>query len=261
MNILEQKQFRNFDPKIQKLIMQLKIFDYPIVVNGSSSLMSQKYFSDYDLFCNITKKETPQELFNEFLKIFKEIMKDPNTYFMEFKIQTKDGDKIRWYDLDSFNFNEFYRIYDNIDFCKIDLITKINYQFFEVSCIYQLSQEPLKKNNYVKMLKDDIKDLIKDGQYYKALKRKFNIYVAQNNNNKLIELTKIFNSHLGEKYQMKSNLEALKKLLEKTDDDNTIKKIIINLKALHIEPNIKKIDSMINELSNEINNEAKKIKI
>lgn len=264
MNILQQKPIMNFEPKIQKIISQLKIFDYPVLIKGSSGLTSQKYFSDYDFYTFINyENETPQQLFTEIETKIKNILKDSNNYFIEFKIQLENGDKIKWESLDDFNFEQFYNVYNDIDFLKFDLITRINFKFFEIS--YNMFKKKVDTKNrdniIIKELKDDIKKLTKEGQYYKILKRKFSIYKLEGLTDKLIELTKIFNSDLGEKYQIKSNLEAIKNLLEKTNDDNTIKKIIINLKALGIEPDIKKIDSIINELSNEINNEAKKIKI
>lgn len=261
MNVQDKKPIKNLNITMQKIIKNLQVFDYPIELKGSSSLQSQKYFSDYDLFCNITNKETPQQLYDEFIKNFTNILKDTNTYFFEFKIQTKKGQKIRWYNLDEFNFEEFYNVYNDIDFCKIDIATMIDYQFFEVSCIYQLSKKQMNQQEYIKMLKEDIKELKKEKKHYKALKRQFNIYKAQKKDDKLIMLTDIFNSELGQKYQTLSNLETIQKLLNITNDDNTIKKIIINLKALKLNPNVKEIDNMINKLSNEINQQAKNIKI
>ena len=258
MDILEKKQKGEFNDEVKKLISQLQFLNNPIDIKGSSSLKSQQYFSDYDLFTAVGTKNNPNKVFDTFVKMFKKISDDDDNYFIEFKIQLKDGDKIRWYNLDEFDKKEFVQIYEEIDFCKIDLIVRIENKFIEVSCIYKFSDES--SEDYEENLKEDIKELEKEGNYYKALKRKFNIYKAQGDGDKLLELTKIFNSELGEKYQTISNLEAIRKLLEITDDSLTIKKILINLKDIGLEPNVKKIDKTINSLKKDINSKAKKLK-
>jgi hypothetical protein len=259
MDILEEKQKGELDNKIKILFKKLKFFSEPIELKGSSVLKSQKFFSDYDLFSDIKKKYEPKKTYNKFKKIFNDVLKDEDNYFIEFKIQTKDGKKIKWFSLEEFNYDEFEKVYDDIDFCKIDLITRIENKFFEVSCIYKFSYEKLTKEKYIKNLKEDINELEKEKKYYKILKRKFNIYKVKDDKKKLLELSQIFNSPLGEKYQLLSNLEAMKKLLDITNDDKTIKKIIINLKDQRLEPNVKKIDEKIKMLNDEINTEAKNI--
>jgi hypothetical protein len=71
------------------------------------------------------------------------------------------------------------------------------------------------------MINDDIKELSKNKEYYKVLKRQFNIYKANKDYPKLLELTEYFNSDIGKKYQTKSNLEAIKKILSICKDTLT----------------------------------------
>jgi len=56
MDILEQKQHNLFNDNIKKLMKQLTFLKNPIEIKGSSSLKSQRYFSDYDFLSNIKKK-------------------------------------------------------------------------------------------------------------------------------------------------------------------------------------------------------------
>ncbi len=261
MDIIEKKQMNDFHDKIKKIIKQLKFLNNPIEVKGSASLKSQKFFSDYDLFTDIKKKYTPKKMFEVFVNIFDDILEDEDNYFVEFKIQTKDNKKIRWNKLEDFNFEEFEKVFNNIDFCKIDLICRIENKFIELSCIYKISNEKLTPEEYLKNLNEDINELKKEGKYYKILKRKFNIYKVEGDKKKLLELSKIFNGELGHKYQLLSNLEAMRKILDISNDDKTIKKVLINLKDNKLEPNINNIDKLIKQLNDEINNKAKNINI
>ena len=107
------------------------------------------------------------------------------------------------------------------------------------------------------MLNDDIKELNKDKQYYKILKRKFNIYKANKDYPKLLELTEYFNSDIGKKYQTKSNLEAIKKIQEIYKDTLTNRKIEINLKDIKEDININDINNEITKYAKEVNSNAK----
>jgi len=129
MDILQKKEKNEFDNDIKILYKQLKFLNNPMDIKGSSSLKSQLYFSDYDFFCDIVNKYTPKKVYDTFINIFKKIFSNDDNYFIEFKIQTKDENKIRWYNLKDFNFDEFKKVYDNLDFCKIDLIKRINNKF------------------------------------------------------------------------------------------------------------------------------------
>lgn len=255
MDILEPKTNIHIHDKVRNIMKQLEMFNEPIFLKGSASLQSQRYFSDYDLLTNINIKDS-RKVFNEFIRIFSKILSN-DVYLVEFKIQTKDGYKIRWHTLRDFDFDKFNQVFKNIEFCKIDLILMIDKEFIELSCIYQFNELPTE--DYLKSIIEDIKELENDKLYYKILKRKFTIYKSLGDNENLLRLSNIFNSSLGQKYKLLSNLEAIKKILEITDDDATIKKVILNLKEMGQEPNIKLINKNIKELKNFINKAARKL--
>ena len=87
MDILEKKQKGEFNDEVKKLISQLQFLNNPIDIKGSSSLKSQQYFSDYDLFTAVGTKNNPNKVFDTFVKMFKKISDDDDNYFIEFKIQ------------------------------------------------------------------------------------------------------------------------------------------------------------------------------
>ncbi len=258
MDILEPKSKRQLDKHLIKIINQLKFFNGPIELKGSAGLQSQKYFSDFDFFTVVNPSYNVVESYGEFERIIKDITKNENNYFVEFKIQTYNKRKVKWFKFpDDFDFEQFFKLYDNIDFCKLDLIIYFDYRFYELSCIYKFSSKQLSEKESISLLKKDINEYKKENNYYKILKRLFSINATKKNKEQLVELTKFFNSPTGEQYSKLSNLEAIKKILETQHDDKTIKKVIINLKALDIDPNIKKIDDNIDNLFKTVNQAAK----
>ena len=74
-----------------------------------------------------------------------------------------------------------------------------------------------------------------------------------------MRLSKIFNGELGNEYSEISNLEAIQLLLEHYQTDDVYKKVIVNLKDLHIPVDIDNIDEYVKIRSKAFNNEAKEL--
>ena len=258
MDILESKPASNYEDDLKKIIKLLTYKKYKIQLKGSSSLASQRYFSDYDLFCVIPKGE--KEGFYKFISdLIEDIQdgEDGDIYFMELKMQTKTGKKYRVYPKQKLDKSDYDKAYNKIDFIKIDLICRVDNRFVEVSCIYSFSDDKPTQEDYISSLVEDIKELKKEKKYYKILKREFNIEKAKGNKEELVRLSRIFNSDMGAEYKLISNLEALQNLLEYYQKPDIIKKVIINLKDLHLPDNIDKIDEFIKEKSKRLNTQAK----
>lgn len=261
MDILEKKQMNEFNDDVKVLLKKLKLDKTPISVNGSYSLKSSKYYSDIDLFQFVDKSYNSKKLYDKLTQILNDVFSNSDNIFVELKLQLKNDDKIKYERLIDFEYNKFKKVYDEIDYIKVDLIKRIKNKFIEVSIIYKLSDDVMTTENdvesLVKSLNDDVSKYTKEKKYFKVLKRKFNLYALDKNYSKMKQLMGILNSDIGHKYQLISNLEAIKKLLEITDDKDIIKKIIINLKDNKMEPDVNKLDNMIDTLNNEINKEAK----
>jgi len=260
MDILQPKYKNLLDKKLLNIINVIKFKNNNIEIKGSSSLSSQKYFSDYDLFSNISIIPNIEDTYNEFKRILEELDKN-DIKFIELKFQTKDNKKIRFKPNKPFTLNKFKKEYDNIDFIKLDIIPFISNTFIEVSIIYKFNKDKLTTSNYIEMLNDDIKELNKNKEYYKILKRKFNIYKAKKDYPKLLELTNYFNSDIGKQYQIKSNLEAINKIHEIYKDNLTNRKIEINLKDIKDDVNFNNINNKLKEYSKNINTNAKSFKL
>ena len=194
-------------------------------------------------------------------KIFSDILDKiknyNNCYFIELKLQKKNGNKKKFNKIDDFNKKDFDKFYKDIDIIKIDLIFFTDYEFIEVSIIYNFSTDITSKEEYIKNINKDITELKDEGNYYKVLKRLFSIYKLNNDKPKLLYLSKIFNSVLGKQYKKISNLNTILLLLDYYKDDNILKKVEINLKGIKEPTSIKDIRNNQDKYYNKLNEEAK----
>jgi len=223
-----------------------------MILAGSASLASQLYTSDYDF---ITKGGANIE---EWMRILKYIADNVALYFIELKVQYKNGEK-----------EKFYKIVDvpemifkkkNISYIKIDLVVYLTTKVFkEVSVIYSFVKKVDDKAIIIKSLKKDLKEYVADGKYYKALKRYFSIISkVKKPNQNLKQLSIFFNSAIGKEYQKLNNLKAIKLVVEKYDDALTLQKLKTNLKDIGYN-DIKHLDTYITDLEKNINKEGKDI--
>jgi len=256
MDILEGKdkiQLRD----LYNLFQHFQYDNYKVNLVGSSSLKSQYYFSDYDFNSSITRKQKPIEIKEKIEDIVKTINEDENNYFIEMKIEyTDEKSKLK-----IFESNDIEKIeeekYKNINIIKLDYIVKFDYEFVEVSMIYNFSNSKVSKLKMTNLYKDEIIELKKEGNYFKVLKRVFSIVKIKNKDkNQLVELTKFFNGNFGKMYKIISNLKTIKNLLDNYNNKKIIKQVINNLKIYNIY-NIEEINKYINKYSKIINKEAK----
>jgi exonuclease SbcC len=258
MDILEPKSKSEFDSKIINLINKLKFQNYPIEIKGSSSLKSQKYFSDYDLFTNISDKIDSETAYNTFYKILQNVLSDIDIYFTEFKVEDRKKRKYKWFPNETFDKDTFFKIFREVDFSKLDIIVWSNNKFIELSIIYKFSNETLTTDQLISNIYKDIDELKnKEKDYYKILKRYFSIFKIKKNNDMLLYLTEIFNSDLGKLYQKVNNLEAIKIIIENYDDKLSKDRVDLNLSELG--ETRKTLNKTIKSLKSILSKEAFKI--
>jgi len=236
--------------ELQPFMKKLKYKNYPVRLVGTASLKSQLYFSDFDMISKIQNVN-----YKDFNKILYRTMHDENMYFIEMKIQSKNN-KTKFYNTPSKE--EFDKAYENAEYIKLDYVVRIKNDFYELSVIYFVNDDEIKDEQQIKELKDDIKEQLKEKNYYKMLKRVFSILKHKKERHLIIKLSKFFNSEIGAYYQLKSRLEAIRLLLDNYNDKDTINKIKIALKDLNQSTNVNKIDNTINELKTITNEEAHK---
>ena len=264
---VEKKENINLNPDVRQLMNDLKYNDYPIFLVGSSSFKSNLYTSDYDFLSPVLKSKNT---YADILKILKKVINEKN-HFIEFKLQTKKGEKLKYYNINEFNEKEFKKYYSNVDFMKIDLVSLLENDYKEASSIYKVVSKVPADPIIFKDIKDnllsDIKKYRKEGKYYKSLKRLFSYILTKytNEQNLSIEdkktinkLLSIFNGKLGAKYELLNNVNALLLLLNSTGDNLLIKNIKDRLKFMVDSSNIENIIKKMDSLENNINEQAKK---
>jgi hypothetical protein len=240
MNILEK---RNINSDTYDYIKSLQFKNNHIDLLGSGGLASQEYTSDIDLFSLIESRETRQSVNKTIKNILQNTLKNENMYLIEIKIQYKDDTKEKFYNINDFKLD---KPLIKVDFIKIDYVIFIDNIFKELSIIYSFNNV-VDVKQIQKKLVDDIKELYKDGNYYKVVKRLFSLYkIEQKNIPLLVIMTKFFNSNIGKLYQRVSQLKAIKLLKEHHNDDVINKKVDITLSDLNVPKNIS-LDKIIKD--------------
>lgn len=247
MNILQKRAITN---EIYDYILPLKYKKNYISLLGTGGLQSQLYPSDLDLFSLIQSRENHKSLNYNIRKILYNTSLNPNMYFIEAKNQYKDGEKEKYFKIGDYKLT---RPIDELDYIKLDFVIYIDYNFMELSIIYSFNLVE-DMEYFIKQLLEDKKELYDNGMYYKALKRLFALYKLKNTNiNKLVELSKLFNSDIGLLYRLNSRLKAIKLVLEHYDSLDVLKKVKVSLfdnklpDNVDIDKVIKDNDIIINE--------------
>lgn len=260
MDITQKKILSTLSDVLKTLITKLQINKIPILLLGSAGYSINQYPSDYDLFTNINKINDLDLIYSNIISKLLYVLENDNIYFIELKIQLINGTK---YKINSIK--EIESIYDlnltrkQIDFIKLDFIIYENYKFIETSLIYSLNKVITNDKKLIDNLNNDVKELMNEGNYYKACKRMYSIYLLEKNYTKMKKLLELFNSYYGYLYNQNANLEAIL-TINKLKLDKSIKtKMKYNLSLYKLKlVDLKRINQVINLNKNIINLEAKK---
>jgi hypothetical protein len=244
------KTFLDYPDELKKSMEILRYFDNNIMLAGSANIKSLKYFGDYDLVSLIEKKGTVESSYKEFERILKEMDQQNFLNLYEIKVQLKNGKKIREFP----SFENWKKIFKNIDLVKFDYILYSDYIYYELSSLYPFNsekKESTEKENRKSFL-DDIVELKKENKYYKILKRIYSLSLLNENEKDIKLLNKFFNNR-GLDYRIMSNLEAIEKIFEIDKNEKTLERIKKNLNLIHTNPsNIKNKINSKKELLNKI---------
>lgn len=249
---------RNLSGDINGIINKLKYKDEPLNIAGSAKLAIQKYYSDIDLFSQITTATSATKIYDQIRLILKRARDDRcgSLYFIELKIQNTDGSKTKFNHAKDFTQTAFLRSIEgkNLDFIKIDYVLYLANTFTELSAIYSFT-EPKSVENPLQALQDEVVEYTRDGNLFKAKKRLFSIYNIQGKTAEMVRLTRLFNSPIGALYQMNSQLKAIKLLLEQHSDDATRARVKFVLKEMNLPQNAD-IDKIIKDNDEKIQKET-----
>jgi hypothetical protein len=242
MDVLASRQPQQWEDEVRQLYKALEPPRAVLTLKGSASLASQRYFSDYDFYCNVPYKPTLAFINS----IRKKLDALPFVYPIEVKIEADTKHRF-------FARTPIKKLPKSTTRIKIDLVVNVNFIFTEVSCIYDFTDSPISADDYIAELEADIDDLTKEGKYYKVLKRLFSIYKIKNLDDKLVSLTRYFNSPTGLLYQRVSNYNAIQLLKEHYSTPELEERIASNLKSINI-----KDDAERDTLEKRLNANAKR---
>jgi len=239
----------DFNNKLSSVFSMMSIFGTYKVI-GSSRYKTIRYNSDFDLETHMNiktrnVKNTIKSIYNHFKKIFIDCKRNPHLFITDFKCGVdKVGEPLRWTYKDIM---KGYKVIDgyNVSFedaikmkstIKLDIIYLLNGIFNEISDNYYIkidditNYSEITKDSILKSIHADYEQQIKDGQYYKALKRKF---ATDNINGKdTSQLLQYFNSDIGLLNKTKADLDMLLILLEQTFRKVKIEDIHNNLQII-----------------------------
>lgn len=270
-SILEERAPINFKEEIKQLIKLLTPPGAPerLQLKGSAGLTSQQYPSDFDLFSDLSGAEYSPDKFVAFLKtLLSAVDEHPDCWFVELKVQTRSGKKVRLHPGDKFDAlaAQVKKLWPKLDIIKIDLIARIEGQFSEVSCIYKIAAKDAAPADataaYRRSLEDDIKELSAEKRWYKVLKRQFNLTKTEppsaERSARLKQLSKVFNGPLGSLYQILSRLEAIETVVGLYPD--AADKARLAIKDMHLPAEaLADPDEWAERSAKEMNAAAKKI--
>jgi hypothetical protein len=192
----------------------------------------------------------------------RQIIQNPDIYFIEFKTQDLEGNKFKWTPNEYFKYSDFEKHFGkNNEYCKIDLVLwSDNKIFIEASVNYWFNRKIENVKKMTQEIDDNIKELKKEQNYFKVLKRMYLIEIMKpiKDNINIDKLINVFNSDLGKIYKDINNIDAIE-LIKKNGYDKealTKKRIEINLNEIKYYANYK---NQYNKNKKELNNKAKKI--
>jgi hypothetical protein len=252
-----------------KIIGKLMSLESKINIVGSANVKRNLYYSDYDLFQKVRGK-SKQLIYNHFKAIFNIIKSSSNVVISDFKLGEDDkGESLRWDYNDimkgengGVSFKDALKMESII---KLDIIIYVNGRFIEISEVYNVYLDGKSNMNYskdevIKELTEDYKELVNDGNYFKALKRMYSIIkLNDENDSRLNILVDYFNQPIGLLYRCKSDLETINIIL--TYNKFTLEQIKNSLQMIKEIVSAFPITNNINQISTLTNKDKMKIQL
>jgi len=252
MQYFDERKISDFSKNVKNVFNLLTITGkYKII--GSASLKSILYSSDYDLMEYVKKGDNTKTLgflYKIFLQKFNDAKKDKNIFITDFKCGEINDEPIRW-DYKTmikgrqmigdkeYTFQECLIMKSTI---KLDAIVLINGIFTEFSENYYLklgditnyNKDDVSEKGIKKSIEGNIKELQKEGNFYKMLKRIFayKLFDKVNNKKKLIYLIDYFNSYIGIINKCRAECDILILVLECVNKRPLMKDIFFNLQII-----------------------------
>lgn len=235
------KTKEDFNNKLQDAFSLLSINGkYNIV--GSASDKQILYASDVDLneHCKISNKHPFEYVYEIFLGKYKMAKSNHNIYICDFKLGIDQQEEpIKWtYEKLINNKELFIKCLHQKSMIKMDIIVLLNGIFVDITEVYFLQignfktydDKELSEKNILNELNKSYDEYIKEGNYFKALKRLNSIMNVKDKSRK--KLIQFFNSDSGLLYKSYSDLNILLNLIKNNFRRPRIEDIRNNLQII-----------------------------
>ena len=217
--------------------------NYNIV--GSSSLKSIYYNSDIDLNEH-DRFNSYKNVYEKFKYIFQICKENPNLFITDFKCGLNNkNEPFRWTYKDIMKGyigkKSFEDCLKDKSMIKLDLVYLLNGVFVEISEVYFFNiqnhtnyyDDAFNTNSIITSIQNEIHELLKNGEYFKALKRMFSILNIENSKKPIVnKLISFFNSQTGILYKANSDLNILSILIDNKFRKPNIDDIKNNLQVI-----------------------------
>jgi hypothetical protein len=211
--MISRKKITDLSQPIQRGINFIKI-TRNINLVGSSSIKELKYIQDYDLNELIDEPITPQHILQQVQQKYERAKKDKTIYISDLKLgghkwTAKDIQK-GYISVDGVKQSFTDLLFYKDDLFKMDLLLVLpNKQLAEITDVYRVNLNGQKNyeeddEDVRESLKKDIKDYLKEKNYFKMLKRVFSLMLLNSNVNKadIQKFLDFFNSKAGLLYNI-----------------------------------------------------------
>jgi len=251
---MNEKEYNNNIKKIVKLMS----LESKVNIVGSAKVKRSIFYSDYDSF-STEKGKNENMIYNHFKSLFEIIKSSENTIITDFKMGEFKDKALRW-DYEAIKRREnngitFDQALKQKSIIKMDVVTLLNGRFIEITEVYNIyidgsSNADYSKENVRHELMHDMQEQIKEGNYMKALKRRYSLLNLDNKNKVEREkLVDYFNSPIGFLNRCKSDLETMLTVIQspKFDIDeirNSLQMLKEIISAFPVENNLEMISKL-----------------
>jgi len=227
---MDEKKFpRNYSTSVVRVLEALSLTGdgKNIKVIGSASQRAIQFAGDYD--ANETTNMKPPALAEALARVIVRLKQIPKLVIGDIKCGEKNGEPLRWTPAQIIAGHRpdigLETALELSGRTKIDTVAVVDgVRYVEISCVYQHGKT--KEEPSVATLRRDlmteIDEKIKDGDWWKALKRIFSIARIEDDNKRIERLLPIFNSDLGRLYSVISDINILIFLLENKQGNKTV---------------------------------------
>lgn len=200
---------QDYTNALQKVFEEVSFSKYKII--GSANLKAIRYPSDYDVNDDISINRI--DAFIKRLKwIYNNAKRDPDYFITDFKAGKIGDEPIRWTFADimkgtksGVSLKDALKMDATI---KLDFVILVDNKITEVTTNFFIGKAPPGS------LKENIRELVDEGEWFKALKRVFSLKETQGKSTK--KLIAYFNSDVGLLNKVKSDILTLISLLGQT---------------------------------------------